>query len=352
MRVFKIEQPDTGLREVLSALQEEGFTANSRNGPVLRFAEPVCLAYQNPRCRVLSSPVRDANPFFHLVETMWMFAGMQELDPLLLYNAGMAQYSDDGKNLRGTAYGHRWRSYIWRDQLKIAVDSLRANPDDRRVVVTMWDPLELGGTGKDFACNLQVVFSTRPALRKLPSDQGVEPGQYLLDMTVTNRSNDLIYGAMGSNLFHFSMLHEYVALHSGLEMGRYYQVSTNLHLYTENPTAARCFAQRDQIAPDSSAKTPDNTLTKLALTLDPDPIRAYVTAQQGVPEDAYLRTVVMPLVEAYKVFKLKSTTGLQASPAARVGLASELATQCASPQLRAAALSWLQRRAATPGGAL
>jgi hypothetical protein len=335
MRVFKIDSPDEGLGTVLDALATEGIRTASRNGPVLRFAEPVCLAYQNPQRRVLTSPVRDANPFFHLVETMWMFAGLQELEPLLRYNAGMAQYSDDGTNLRGTAYGHRWRSYTWGDQLGVAVDTLRTNPEDRRVVVTMWDPLELGGSGKDFACNLQVIFGTRP----------LEAGGYALDMTVTNRSNDIVYGAMGSNLFHFSMLLEYMAYQCDMAVGKYYQVSNNLHLYTENPTSKRCLEQRGSIRPAvAGADSADATLSLLGLTIDPAPIADYVRKQQGIPDQPYLQQVVMPLVEAYRVFKLKSLTGLDVDATLRVRLAQSIAAKCASPQLAAAATSWLERK--------
>ena len=118
MYVFKIEDPNEGLAEVLRALRKEGLEDTSRNGPVLRFPRPVCLHYPNPRQRILSSEVRDANPVFHLFETIWMFAGMNEIAPLLLYNPGMAQYSDDGTMLRGTAYGHRWRNHRWGDQLE------------------------------------------------------------------------------------------------------------------------------------------------------------------------------------------------------------------------------------------
>jgi thymidylate synthase len=102
------------------------------------------------------------------------------------------------------------------------VEKLKANPEDRRIVIQIWDAKELQKPeGKDFACNQQLLFDTRP----------LGDGRYALDMTVTNRSNDLIYGAMGSNLFHMSMLHEYIALHAGLQLGSYYQFSKNLHLY-------------------------------------------------------------------------------------------------------------------------
>lgn len=339
MYVFNIEDPNEGLAMVIRALQEEGIVDQSRNGPVVRFPRPVCLHYTDPRRRLLSSPVRDGNVVFHLFETMWMFAGMCELEPLLLYNPGMAQYSDDERNLRGTAYGHRWRAYKdWGDQILKVVERLKANPQDRRAVLTMWDPCDLGTESKDYACNLQVVFSTRPPV--------AEGQPHTLDMTVTNRSNDLIYGAMGSNMFHFSMLLEYVASLCGFAVGSYYQVSTNLHLYTENPVAKRCWEQVDDIKADYISVLSDDTLGSLGLTSSRSEIASYVRNRNNIPEDPYLKQVVLPLVEAYHIFKIKSRTGLNIPTAERIGAACSLAQACASPALKMGSLAWFQRRLA------
>lgn len=338
MYTFNITDPNEGLRTVLNALKKEGIESASRNGPVLRFPRPVTLCYLNPRQRLLTSPVRDANHVFHLFETMWMFGGMCELKPLLTYNAGMAQYSDDGDNLRGTAYGHRWRNYYpqWGDQILKVYNLLRYNPDDRRAVMTMWDPAELGAKGKDFACNLQVIFSTRP-----PTEPG---GKHTLDMVVTNRSNDLIYGAMGSNMFHFSMLLEYMAQLCAMEVGVYYQVATNLHLYTENAAAARCLAKAEHLRADEVSSQPDYTLTQLGLTPDKTVIREYIENTDSPTSEPYLQGVVVPLVQAYRVFKLNSTHGASLPTRNRLEAAQKLAEACASTPLARATVMWLQKR--------
>lgn len=53
-----------------------------------------------------------------------------------------------------------------------------------------------------------------------------------LDLTVCCRSNDLIWGAYGANIVHFSVLQEYLAARLGAEVGILYQVSNNFHAYT------------------------------------------------------------------------------------------------------------------------
>jgi hypothetical protein len=50
-------------------------------------------------------------------------------------------------------------------------------------------------------------------------------------MLVTNRSNDIVWGAYGANAVHFSYLLEYVASSIGVKVGRYWQVSNDFHIY-------------------------------------------------------------------------------------------------------------------------
>jgi len=52
-----------------------------------------------------------------------------------------------------------------------------------------------------------------------------------LDMTVFNRSNDIIWGCYGANAVHFSMLQEVMAAWVGVPVGCYWQISDNWHAY-------------------------------------------------------------------------------------------------------------------------
>ena len=62
-----------------------------------------------------------------------------------------------------------------------------------------------------------------------------DPGpNYVLDMTVTNRSNDAVWGMLGANYVHFSFLQEYMAARLRCGVGRYWQFTNNLHIYTES----------------------------------------------------------------------------------------------------------------------
>jgi hypothetical protein len=168
-------------------------------------------------------PWRDANPFFHLIEALWMIAGRDDLKTLTRYVSTFGQFSDDGVTVPG-AYGKRWRRWrAWPDQLDRAVEQLRANPRDRRVVIQMWDPgidIQRNITGsKDVPCNISAIpFETEGKL----------------NLTVFCRSNDMVLGAYGANAAHFSFLLCYLAARVGLDVGQYWQISVNFHAYVEN----------------------------------------------------------------------------------------------------------------------
>lgn len=210
----------------------------TRNGPVLQIDEPVMITYEKPTERVLFNSERDCNPFFHVYEAMWMLAGRNDVAPLAYYTPTIKNYSDDGKTFNG-AYGYRWKhaetvnerrtvgpdtyadftrggvSYI--DQLDCIVDHLTRLPNSRRAVLQMWnvedDLLKIGSDlecmqgklSKDVCCNLSVMFSIRSSLTTHGADhrydvnRGMDKEVRHLDMAVTNRSNDLIWGMLGAN---------------------------------------------------------------------------------------------------------------------------------------------------------
>lgn len=234
---------------------------SSRYGDVLMIEEPVTITYTHPRERVLLNPERDCNPFFHLYEALWMLAGRNDVAPLAYYNSRMPEFSDDGQTFNG-AYGYRWRNapeMAW-DQLTIIINHLKALPDSRRVVLQMWnvedDLLKIGGNvpySKDVCCNTNAYFSLRPIGHDLNQPIGALVTKYALDMTVCNRSNDMVWGMLGANVVHFSILQEYVAAHLGAEVGRYHQFTNNLHVYKErwNPDKLIDVAVDSDFLPDN-----------------------------------------------------------------------------------------------------
>lgn len=200
-----------------------GVAQPSRNGQVDVIPEPVVTTLRRPWERVLFQ--RRISPFLHFFESLWMLAGRNDVDFLAQFTPRMKKFSDDNKGLNG-AYGYRWRYHFKIDQLWEVVMRLRKNPYDRRCVVGMWDPWEdivpgAGGAEKlDVPCNTQMMFA-------------IQDGK--LRTTVINRSNDVIWGALGTNCVHFSFLHEWMATAVGVEMGPLVTFSNNLHMYHDVP---------------------------------------------------------------------------------------------------------------------
>ena len=222
MRVTYARNVNDALLKGLDLFQHESnyYVQESRNGVTYEAKEPMTTVYLKPWERVCLIEARDANPFLHFIESLWMLAGRKDLAPLTYFVKSMADFSDDGETLWG-AYGWRWQSYFNKDQVAIIIGMLKKNPDDRRCVLQMWDPiLDLNKQGKDVPCNTNIYF-------KIREDK--------LNMTVCCRSNDMLWGAYGTNIVHMSILQEYMATMIGVEMGDYRQISDSFHVYTETP---------------------------------------------------------------------------------------------------------------------
>ena len=143
-KTINVRNVNHALHEACWWLRVAGERATTRNGEVIRAPGPVITIYQQPTERVLFNKRRNANPFFHLMEALWMLAGREDVDFPAYYVARMREYSDNGLLLHG-AYGFRWRRAFLDadeaepiDQLTYLADHLKANPDSRRTVLAMW----------------------------------------------------------------------------------------------------------------------------------------------------------------------------------------------------------------------
>lgn len=341
MLVIQTRNVHEALPEALDQLRILGVRRDSRNGPVVMFPEPVTTVYRKPAERVLFWAQRDANPFFHLIESLWMLAGRNDVQTVAHYVTRMRSFSDDGKTFHG-AYGHRWRWQFGFDQLPRIITNLRSNKDDRRQVLSMWSAeadlgqQDLGYTPKDLPCNLQAIFQIACDGR--------------LDMMVTNRSNDIIWGAYGANAVHFSYLHEYVARLVGVEQGVYRQVSANFHAYQEvlekNIHLADLVQDRLHLPANlrwvGSDPYVDGKIEPFPLmSVSPEDWHMDLNMFFRVPEamgyrDPFFRRVVIPMVKAHRAFKAPSPE--------RFDLALYELTNVAATDWKLAAMEWIERR--------
>lgn len=219
MIVLNVRNANEALGKGIELIKNAGEPIDSRAGMTLEVTCPVTTVYHKPWERVLINKLRDANPFFHLMEAMWILAGREDVKFLTEFNKRMGEYSDNG-DVFNAPYGYRLRNGIGfaHDQLSSVIELLDSDPNSRQAVCQIWNDVDLQLPTKDKACNMSIVFRIRNGK---------------LCMTVYNRSNDMIWGAYGANVVQFSMIQEYVAAHLGLPLGEYTQVSNSYHIYTE-----------------------------------------------------------------------------------------------------------------------
>ena len=336
---FKFRNVNDAFRSLVTGFYDGSIPTRrspSRVGEVLMVEEPVLVTYTHPQERVLFNRARDCNPFFHLFESLWMLAGRNDVAPLLYYNPRMTDFSDDGETLNG-AYGYRWRGLSSGfDQLFEIVRQLRADPQSRRCILSMWAPgLDLFRKSKDKCCNTHAYFNLRG--EKFDSNKHYyrgEPHRRFLDMTVCNRSNDLIWGMLGTNVVHFSMLQEYLAACIGVEVGVYRQFSNNLHVYTER------WEPEKWLVDEVNGYGYFRTDIPFPLVAVPERFgregARFVGSIDGAFEEPFLRDVAQPMMAAFRAHKQRKYRD--------DGNAIDLINAVQADDWRIAGTAWLEQR--------
>jgi len=209
----------TVYRDLWWGIHTAGQTEESRNGRVITIQEPVTATITNPLNNLLVLPKRNVNSFFHLAEAIWILAGMQDVEFLEMFNSRYREYSEDNGTVHG-AYGFRWAHHFGFDQVERAIYLLNKDPGSRQVILGMWDPSAdlVDRPLRDRPCNTQIMCR-------------VIDGK--LGFTVINRSNDLVWGLAGANVFTLTVVQAVLAHYTGLELGPYRVVTNNLHVYPD-----------------------------------------------------------------------------------------------------------------------
>jgi thymidylate synthase len=362
MRFSDVNDAFAGLVGGIDSGEVPTVRQTSRLGDVLVVPEPVVLTYSRPRQRVLLCAARDLNPFAVLFESLWMLAGRKDIAPLAYYSQNWGRQVQDGNSPDANGgYGYRWRhamrlsklvdkicpeGYLiadGNDQLKILIDHLREKPESRRAVLAMWnveDDLLRIDSSRDVCCNLNVCFSIRSADVKAYEHK-------VLDMTVFNRSNDIVWGTCGSDFVNFSLLQEYVADCLGVGVGVYNQISNNLHAYVDNWKPEEWLEEvngRTQLSP-AIARYGDGKITacQFPLVKNQKMFDAECADVVDYPDwtspvvpgltEPFLRHVAMPMLQAFAYHKKRDyETAARALEAVQ------------SPDWRLAGQRWIERR--------
>lgn len=178
------------------------------------------------------------------------------------YCSILNDFSDDELFMRG-GYGPRLRHFNGSnndykinnhlitqgqdiDQFLFVSKCFERDPETRQAVINIGDPtkdcFENDNTTikqtKDFPCTRMLHFIKDASNNKL-------------NLIVTMRSNDLIWGASGVNIFNFTFMQEYFASILGLKLGSYYHTAHNMHFYEEKKNLVERIAAIESVKDDS-----------------------------------------------------------------------------------------------------
>jgi hypothetical protein len=298
MHVIEASNVNVAYQLGLSLLLHEGEQQHSRAGDVLVMPYPVVTKYTKPWQRVLFDHNRDANPFFHLFEALWMLAGRNDAKWLDQFVSDFSGRFAEADGRQHGAYGWRWRRHPdgeptgRNDQLTYVIEALKKDPTDRRVVIQMWSARsDLGADKRDLPCNLCVV-------------PRIIAGK--LDITVMCRSNDAVWGAYGANAVHFAFLQEYLAAMISVDTGTYYQISNNFHVYNNVLDKVRVGGTMvDPYAADGHRNYCHPLIEDRAI-FDSELFGfLYSPESYHIYENSFFNNVARPMYRAHKAYKLK-----------------------------------------------
>lgn len=284
---------NANFHESISQIRRIGEKQNSRAGEVMVAPYPVVTITHFPRARVLLCPERDSNPFFHLYEALWMLSGSRDANLLDHFVKTFSSRFSNEDGIQHGAYGYRWRIHFDIDQLEETIQRLARDPLDRRVVISMWDPhADYNGDNVTLGAQRDVPCNTQMYVRIVNNK---------LTLTVCCRSNDIIWGAMGSNIVHFSVVQEWLAARLGCELGPLYQLSNNWHAYVDvldKQRQSQSFADADFMEKAPLCSSDDAVLFQF----DCEDLVA------GADTEAQFRTTwfkntLVPMLQAHSYFK-------------------------------------------------
>ena len=160
-------------------------------------------------------------------ELLWFLRGETNVDYLRRNGVTIWDEWADAKGDLGRVYGAQWRT--WRgadgqtiDQVADAVQLIRTQPESRRIMVSAWNPAEIG----------QMALPPCHLLFQFHADQGE------LRCQLYQRSADLFLG-VPFNIASYALLTMMVAQVCGLRAVEFIHTFGDLHLYTNHLDQAR-----------------------------------------------------------------------------------------------------------------
>lgn len=141
------------------------------------------------------------------------------------------EWADENGNL-GPVYGHQWRNWDDKeiDQISELIETLKTNPNSRRMLISAWNPSVLPDTSKSFAEN---VANGKVALPPCHAFFQFYVAEGKLSCQLYQRSADIFLG-VPFNIASYALLTMMIAQVSGLQPGDFIHTFGDAHIYNNH----------------------------------------------------------------------------------------------------------------------
>lgn len=141
------------------------------------------------------------------------------------------EWADENGDL-GPVYGQQWRNWNGEniDQITQLLDTIRNNPDSRRMLVAAWNPSVLPDTSKSFAQN---VAEGKAALPPCHAFFQFYVADGKLSCQLYQRSADIFLG-VPFNIASYALLTCMIAQVCGLQPGEFIHTFGDAHIYNNH----------------------------------------------------------------------------------------------------------------------
>lgn len=141
------------------------------------------------------------------------------------------EWADENGNL-GPVYGHQWRNWDSKgiDQISELIETLKTNPNSRRMLISAWNPSVLPDTSKSFAEN---VANGKVALPPCHAFFQFYVADGKLSCQLYQRSADIFLG-VPFNIASYALLVLMIAQVTDLQPGEFIHTFGDAHIYNNH----------------------------------------------------------------------------------------------------------------------
>ncbi|MGB2172085.1 MAG: thymidylate synthase [Flavobacteriaceae bacterium] len=165
-------------------------------------------------------------------ELLWFLKG--DTNITYLQDNGVRIWNEwaDDKGDLGPVYGHQWRNWNSEgiDQIKELIQTLKTNPDSRRMLVSAWNPSVLPDTSQSFSEN---VANNKAALPPCHAFFQFYVAEGQLSCQLYQRSADVFLG-VPFNIASYALLTMMVAQVCDLKLGDFVHTFGDAHIYSNH----------------------------------------------------------------------------------------------------------------------